>query len=213
MSLLKVASLLDINFLIKFIVYYFLFMVSLNILRSKLFNKKSIMIVLGSGGHTSELLIMLKKLDLNKFSEIFFVSSLNDSRSESKVHEVFKNLNNLNNLKFFKIFRSRNVGQSFVSSIFTTILAMLHSIYLILVSRPSMIITNGPGVALPLVYIGYIMKKLKILTEFKILFIESFCRTRSVSLAGKLIQPVADKFIVLWPEIANQNREFLGKII
>ncbi len=187
-------------------------MVSLNILRSKLFNKKSIMIVLGSGGHTGELLTMLKKLDLNKFSEIFFVSSLNDPRSESKVHEVL-DLKNKTNLKFLKIFRSRNVGQSFFSSIFTTLFALFHSVYLILKTRPNMIVTNGPGVSLPLVYIGYFMKKLKILTEFKILFIESFCRTRSISLAGKLIQPVADKFIVLWPDIAGGNREYLGKIL
>jgi beta-1,4-N-acetylglucosaminyltransferase len=52
-----------------------------------------------------------------------------------------------------------------------------------------------------------------ILIEFKILFIESFCRTQNVSLAGKLIEPVSDKFIVLWKKLANKKREYLGKIL
>ena len=90
---------------------------------------------------------------------------------------------------------------------------MIHSIFIILITRPSILVTNGPGVSLPLVYTGFILKKLKVLTEFKILFIESFCRTKSVSLAGKLIQPVSDRFIVLWKDISSNKREYLGKII
>src|SRR5689334_11511824 len=81
----------SINYLalIKYIVYYYLFMASINILRRKIYNdKKSIMIVLGSGGHTGELLTMLQKLDLNKFYQIFFVFSHNDVRSEGKAKEV-----------------------------------------------------------------------------------------------------------------------------
>jgi beta-1,4-N-acetylglucosaminyltransferase len=175
------------------------------------------MIVLGSGGHTGELLIMIQKLDFTKFSKIFLVSSHNDLRSEGKAKEVLRinEMNELDKKRFFflKIYRSRNVGQSFTSSIFTTIFALFHSIFLIIRSRPNLLITNGPGVSLPLVYIGYVLKKLKILVEFKVLFIESYCRTRSVSLAGKLIQPVSDRFIVLWESLSSAKREYLGKII
>jgi beta-1,4-N-acetylglucosaminyltransferase len=177
------------------------------------------MIVLGSGGHTGELLIMLSKLELDKFSKIFFVSSHNDVRSEGKAKEVL-NLNKSKiqknkkiNIKFHKIYRSRNVGQSFFTSIFTTLYSMFQSTLLILKARPNLIVTNGPGVALPLVYIGYILNKLLILSEFQIFFIESYCRTKSLSLSGKLIQPVADKFIVLWKDLASNKREYLGKIL
>lgn len=215
--LLNIINKVDLILIIKIVIYYFLMMISLNIMRIKLNKQKSIMIVLGSGGHTGELLLMLQKLDLKKFSNIFFVSSHNDVRSDGKAKEVLK-LNELdesikNKIKFYKIHRSRNVGQSFFFSIFTTLYAMLHSVFIILRTRPNMIVTNGPGVALPLVYIGYILKKLKILIEFKVLFIESYCRTKSVSLAGKLIQPVSDKFIVLWKTISSAKREYLGKII
>jgi beta-1,4-N-acetylglucosaminyltransferase len=211
----KLFNFIDIITIIKYIFYYFLLMASINIVRKKIFDKKSIMIVLGSGGHTGELLIMLQKLDFSKFSNIFFISSHNDVRSEGKAREVLKieSREDKDKFQFYKIYRSRNVGQSFFSSIFTTIYAMIHSVGIILRTRPSLIVTNGPGVSLPLVYIGYILHKLKILCEFKVLFIESYCRTKSVSLAGKLIQPVADRFIVLWKAIANKKREYLGKII
>jgi beta-1,4-N-acetylglucosaminyltransferase len=192
-------------------------MLAFKILRQILYKEKSIMIVLGSGGHTGEILIMLSKLKLETFSKIFFIISHNDVRSEGKAKEVL-NLEQSEMLKnqkiiFHKIYRSRNVGQSFFSSIFTTIYSMLNSVIIILKTRPNLIVTNGPGVALPLVYIGYILKKLLILTQFKILFIESYCRTKSLSLSGKLIEPVADRFIVLWKELASSKREYLGKIL
>ena len=92
---------------------------------------KTLMIVLGSGGHTGELLIMLKKLDFSKFSEIYVISSMNDKHSENKFREAF-NVTKIEKCNFFKIYRSRNVGQSFKSSIFTTIFSMLHSIFILL---------------------------------------------------------------------------------
>jgi beta-1,4-N-acetylglucosaminyltransferase len=64
-----------------------------------------------------------------------------------------------------------------------------------------------------LCYIGYVLKKMLVLVEFKILFIESYCRTKSLSLSGKLIKPVADKFIVLWKELEGGKCEYLGKIL
>jgi beta-1,4-N-acetylglucosaminyltransferase len=201
----------------KFLAYYFLTLISLRILRLKIWKEKSIMIVLGSGGHTGELLIMLKKLKLDKFSKVFFVSSHNDLRSEGKAREVLNldesQIKKNKNIIFLKIYRSRNVGQSFFSSIFTSSYSMMQSIFIILKTRPNLIVTNGPGVAIPLVYIGYILNKLLILSEFKILFIESYCRTKSLSLSGKLIQPIADKFIVLWKDLVSNKREYLGKIL
>jgi beta-1,4-N-acetylglucosaminyltransferase len=40
----------------------------------------------------------------------------------------------------------------------------------------------------------------------KILFIESFCRVTSLSLSGKLLQPIASRFIVHWEELKAKHR-------
>jgi beta-1,4-N-acetylglucosaminyltransferase len=171
------------------------------------------MIILGSVGHTGELLIMLSKLNFNKFKKVFIISSHNDKNSENKFKETFDLKKYKTQFFFFKIHRSRNVNQSFLTSIFTTFFSMIQSFFLILKTQPNLCVTNGPGVAIPIVFIGFLLKKMMILIEFKILFIESFCRTKSISLSGKLIKPICDKFIVLWENLKGNKKEFIGKIL
>ena len=201
--------------LLKLVILYFCIMFGLKLIRIFLFNrKKSIMIILGSGGHTGEILLMIKNLDFNKFSDCYFVSAHNDKNSENKAKESL-DLNKFQNTKFYflKIYRARNVGQSFKSSIPTTIYALFQSFFILIKYRPNMVVTNGPGVAFPIVFIGYFLRILMILCEFKIMFIESYCRTKSISLCGKIVEPLCDRFIVLWKDLQTKNREFLGKIL
>ena len=202
-------------FLIKLIVFYFCIMFGLKLIRIYLFkSKKSIMIILGSGGHTGEILLMIQKLDFNKFSSCYFVSSHNDKNSENKAKESIQ-IDKYKNTKFcfLKIYRARNVGQSFISSIPTTLYALFQSFFILIKYRPNMVVTNGPGVAFPILFIGFILRILMILSEFKIMFIESYCRTKSISLCGKIVEPFCDRFIVLWKNLETKKREYLGKIL
>ena len=100
------------------------------------------MVILGSGGHTGEMLLMIKKLNLLKFKNITFVYSKNDSSSLNKLKETFSQIEALNNIQICKIFRSRNVGQSFKSSIFTTLYSFIESVYIIIKYRPNLVIYN-----------------------------------------------------------------------
>ena len=202
-------------FLLKIIVLYFCIMFGLKLIRTYVFkSKKSIMIILGSGGHTGEILLMIQKLDFNKFSSCYLVSSHNDKNSENKAKESIP-IDKYKNTKFIflKIYRSRNVGQSFISSIPTTLYALFQSFFILIKYRPNMVVTNGPGVAFPILFIGYILRILMILCEFKIMFIESYCRTKSISLCGKIVEPLCDRFIVLWKNLESKKREYLGKIL
>ncbi len=202
-------------FLLKLFVFYFIIMFGLKLIRIYLFkSKKSIMIILGSGGHTGEILLMIQKLDFNKFSACYFVSSHNDKNSENKAKESIQ-IKNFPNTKFhfLKIYRARNVGQSFVSSVPTTLYAIFQSLFILIKYRPNMVVTNGPGVAFPILFVGYVLRLLMILCEFKIMFIESYCRTKSISLCGKIVEPLCDRFIVLWKNLESKKREYLGKIL
>jgi beta-1,4-N-acetylglucosaminyltransferase len=115
-------------------------MALLNLIRSKLFEGKALMIILGSGGHTGEILMMLKNLDLEKFNKIVFVSSHNDNNSEKKAKEVLNlDVKEQKHVQFVKIYRSRNVGQSYLSSIFSTILSTIDSFYILMITRPNLV--------------------------------------------------------------------------
>ena len=75
-------------------------------------------------------------------------------------------------------------------------------------------VSNGPGTMIPIVYSSKILKICK-LNSTKIIYIESFCRVQKLSLTGKLVYPIADKFIVMWEELTKKYKKaiYLGKIL
>ena len=131
--------LINASIIILFIINYCTIMYILNRFIAK---KNKLMVILGSGGHTGEMLLMIKKLNLLKFKTITFVYSKNDSSSLNKLKETFSQIEALNNIQICKIFRSRNVGQSFKSSIFTTLYSFIESVYIIIKYRPNLVIYN-----------------------------------------------------------------------
>lgn len=96
------------------------------------------MVVFGSGGHTTEMLLMLKSLDFKMYRDVFFVIGHSDTWSDTKIKDFFKKNRNLNiekdirNLTIVRLFRSREVKQSYITSIFTTLIGILHSLVIIL---------------------------------------------------------------------------------
>ena len=103
----------------------------------------------------------------------------------------------LNKITFVRIYRAREVKQSYFTSIVTTLVSCLHACFLVGNSRPNILVTNGPGTAVPLCYAVFLINKLLLLNpSAKQIYVESFCRVKTISLAGKLIKPIADKFIV-----------------
>ena len=59
--------------------------------------------------------------------------------------------------------------------------------------RPDLIISSGAAVAVPFFYIGKIYGA-------KLIYIEVFDRIDKPTITGKIVYPVADKFIVQWEE-------------
>ena len=173
--------------------------------------QKNLMIVFGSGGHTTEMLLILGKTNIfEKYGEIHFVIGHSDDWSLRKVTDYYKsigiNINNQLNLKIHKVFRAREVKQSFISSIFTTILAIFHSFIIIAkvtaFSKIDLVLTNGPGTAVPMCYCYWFISKVMLFNlKSKIIFIESFCRVNSLSLTAKLMRPILSKFIVQWEDL------------
>ncbi|KAJ7014154.1 UDP-N-acetylglucosamine transferase subunit ALG14 [Populus alba x Populus x berolinensis] len=102
----------------------------------------STLIVLGSGGHTAEMINVLNVLlQKDRFCPRFYVAAATDNMSLQKAHLLEENVFNLNGGKggstqFLQIYRSREVGQSYITSIGTTFLALVHALWLMIRIRP-----------------------------------------------------------------------------
>jgi beta-1,4-N-acetylglucosaminyltransferase len=95
--------------------------------------------------------------------------------------------------------RAREVGQSYFTSFFSTLISFFSALGLLSL-KPDLLLVNGPGVCFPVVLSFFIGNVLG-LTNCSIVFIESFCRVTTLSLTGKLIYPFCDIFYVGWPEL------------
>lgn len=163
------------------------------------------LIVLGSGGHTTEMMKILHEINKATYTPRIYVAADSDKNSYNKVIE-FEGTSA--DYKFIKIFRSRNVGQSYVSSIFTTIRATVACIPMIYWEKPDLLMCNGPGTCVPICLVTFLFRVVCINTKCRIVFIESFCRIKSLSLTGRIMIWFADLFVVHWDE----QRKFSNKI-
>ncbi|ESN98671.1 hypothetical protein HELRODRAFT_162122 [Helobdella robusta] len=183
------------------------------------------MIVLGSGGHTSEMLKLVSKLPIPYHPRTYVLADT-DRLSEAKVHALEELLNESSNHhdqhqinkhqqhKILKMKRSREVHQSWSSTILTTAHALKDSLVIMIEDRPDLLLCNGPGTCVPLCFILFLFRVLCILPRSKIIFIESICRVKSLSLTGKILYHIADQFVVQWPSLTKvyDRVTYLGKI-
>ena len=114
------------------------------------------MVVFGSGGHTTEMLHMLEGLKVEKYGRVVFIVGHSDKWSMTKL-QSFLDESQLSKVTIEKLFRAREVKQSYLSSIWTTLLGLAHSCLVVARHRPDLIVTNGPGTAVPLCYASFII--------------------------------------------------------
>tara|TARA_B110001450_G_scaffold250548_1_gene269388 strand:- start:448 stop:963 length:516 start_codon:yes stop_codon:yes gene_type:complete len=168
----------------------------------------TLMIVLGSGGHTAEMLALLDVIavDLRSGHTIHFVVAKTDTHSREKALEWLSKKKIC--VKFHFITRAREVGQHWCSSVLTTIASFLSSMFLCRINS-DILLVNGPGTCVPIVMQAFVSK---CFSANRIIYIESFARVKTLSLTGKIVYPFVDRFIVQWPELIQGKAEYLGKL-
>ncbi|XP_029035181.1 UDP-N-acetylglucosamine transferase subunit ALG14 homolog [Osmia bicornis bicornis] len=165
------------------------------------------MIILGSGGHTAEMIRIFKYLDFKNYTPRIYVYADTDIMSMEKIKSLEKN--NVD-YKAYKIRRSREIHQSYYTSVYTTIYAILESVPILWKERPELILCNGPGTCVPLCITAFLFKVFYIM-QTTMIFIESFCRVKTLSLTGKILYSIVDHQIVQWPYLCkpdNNGRTF-----
>ncbi|EFC43320.1 predicted protein [Naegleria gruberi] len=171
------------------------------------------LVVLGSGGHTGEMMDVIQTLDPKRY-KLEFVLADTDSTSEKFVRNLLKDKTDFEPLSFHYIPRSREVHQSYFTSIFTTLKALFYTTVITNVNiNPDLIIVNGPGTCIPVCLSAYLTRFLGI-KHVKIIFIESVCRVESLSASGKIMYLLADRFLVHWPQLQHKykNVEYHGRM-
>ena len=134
-------------------------------------NEKKICFICSSGGHLTELLPVGKHIG---FSRNHFWITFKNNMTE----------NTLKGEKFYLIDDPKR-------NPFTLIKTFFQSLRIYSKERPDIVVTTGAGVVVPFAIIAKLLGK-------KLVFIESFCRTESKSLSGRILYRFSDRFYVQW---------------
>lgn len=184
------------------------------------------MVVLGSGGHTTEMIRLVEQLDPTRYSPLVYVVAESDMTSITRVrrhasknvsqwrdrfpfeeigHEETEEASSRRQMvvNVHRLPRAREVHQSYVSSIFTTLQSLIYTLCLIWKIKPQLLLVNGPGTCVPVVYSAFIFRVLA-LGICKVVFVESLCRVQTLSLTGKLVYHIVDAFVVQWPSLKRK---------
>ncbi|XP_046332596.2 UDP-N-acetylglucosamine transferase subunit ALG14 homolog [Haliotis rufescens] len=176
----------------------------------------SLMVVVGSGGHTREVLCLVRQLG-SHYSPRYYVIADTDKMSEHKVHaleESRKEEQEQSQYFVIRIPRSRQVKQSWVSTVLSTLYAAIYTFPVVFRRKPEIILCNGPGTCIPVCLAGLLLKWLHF-QRTMIVYVESVCRVTSLSLSAKILYHFADHMFVQWPTLQQQHPkcQYIGRIV
>ncbi|VFV27852.1 udp-n-acetylglucosamine transferase [Lynx pardinus] len=179
----------------------------------------SLLVVAGSGGHTTEILRLLEHLS-NAYSPRHYIIADTDEMSAHKINSFEQNRADRDPSTMFpeyfihRIPRSREVQQSWLSTVLTTLYSMWLSFPLTHRVKPDLVLCNGPGTCVPVCVSALLLGILGI-KKVIIVYVESICRVEHLSLSGKILFHLSDYFIVQWPALKEKYPKsvYLGRIV
>lgn len=141
-----------------------------------------LLIHLGMGGHTSQILRLIDLLGPDYKYE--YLIGHDDQTSAKKIKfpgKIYK----IKNPRLMK-------DKSLLKVFFNMFPATIQAFKILKKSKPKAVISAGPSQAIPLFWLAKLMK-------IKTIFIESWVRVHHKSQTGKLVYLVSDLFFVQWP--------------
>mmetsp|Transcript_12222 Transcript_12222/g.22103 ORF Transcript_12222/g.22103 Transcript_12222/m.22103 type:complete len:245 (-) Transcript_12222:1428-2162(-) len=180
-----------------------------------------IMVVLGSGGHTAEMLqymneILVDSQMRSKVTHVVYIVAKSDTHSSEKALHLHASLDCLKSIQVSieVVPRAREVGQSWITSVFTTSLAAFSSFLLVLNYRPHILLCNGPGTCVPFIASVVVLCACGRMPRCSTIYIESVARVHSLSLSALLVYTIVDRFLVQWIDLIDRYplSEYYGRL-
>ncbi|VFQ60282.1 unnamed protein product [Cuscuta campestris] len=216
-AVLFISAMMIVTIRVLFVIYR-----SGKPLRPRLPRPLRTLIVLGSGGHTAEMMNLLSVLQEDRFKPRFYIAAATDNMSLHKARVFEDSLVEkagtevVRTAQFMQIYRSREVGQSYITSVATTLIALAHGLWLMIKIRPEVVLCNGPGTCIPLCVIAFFFKVLGIRWS-SIFYVESIARVRRLSLSGLVLYKLqmADQLFVQWPKLKSKypRAHYVGRLM
>ncbi|GFQ00101.1 UDP-n-acetylglucosamine transferase subunit alg14 homolog [Phtheirospermum japonicum] len=117
---------------------------------------------------------------------------------------------------FTQTYQSREVGQSYLTSVGTTLIALTHVLWLMIKIRPQVILCNGHGTCIPLCALHSYSRVFGI-TWSSIFYVEIIARVRRLSLSGLLLYKlrIADQLFMQWPQLKSKyhRANYVGRLM
>lgn len=215
-----------------------------------------LLIVLGSGGHTAEMMAMLERavtdpdpkraLDWKDYTHRSWIVSSGDALSAQRAkdfEELAVGLSTQDNLMagkvkkatdrgpgtydIYTVPRAREIHQPLTTAPISSLKCMLACWNILNQTAqkdrdfPDVILINGPATATILVFTSIVMRFLNVrgcLTRFRMrtIYVESWARVKRLSLSGRLLSHVVDRFLVQWPQLekaAGSRARYIGVLV
>ncbi|HEY3312577.1 MAG TPA: PssD/Cps14F family polysaccharide biosynthesis glycosyltransferase [Anaerolineales bacterium] len=147
-----------------------------------------IALVCTQGGHLTE---TLQLIDAFKGHEIFFAT--HHSPRDGDFRDIAP------------AYFSKGINSNPIIFLFTFPWAM----WVIIREKPDVIFSIGAEIALPFFFWGKLF-------GIKTIYLESWCRTDSLSMTGRISYPFVDAFYVQWPqllEVCGPKAKYFGAVV
>lgn len=152
-----------------------------------------LLFVLGSGGHTARGLILSKQVQCEKYYMVPWESEVTKEKVGSNYFSVISPRFRAKDNRFMSVLR--------------TMFLFLHSLVILLIVRPNVLISTGSGLTLPPFLIARVF-------GIRTIYVESPSRVYYPSIAGKLLMGKVSLWLSSWPELAQRfaGVEYRGMI-
>ncbi|PIA93847.1 UDP-N-acetylglucosamine transferase subunit alg14 [Cercospora beticola] len=213
-----------------------------------------LLVVLGSGGHTAEMIAMLERsmheedptsrLDLNNFRHRTWVVGEGDSLSAERARDFEEKLERLHEEKAgYKarweeggrgtydiqfVPRARQIHQSPLTTPFSCLRCFFACAAVLSqytggmgqLDFPDLILVNGPATGTILVFASLALRFFEVWGcnwrgKMRTIYVESWARVKKLSLSGRLLELVVDRFLVQWPQLEREGgrAEYMGVLV